>query len=154
MPGIDISELLTNTAEITDKIAIIRSVTSPLGEHGLANHFMLTGYKPSPALEYPSYGAVLAHVRGGTDTLPPNISVPNHAYTAGAGYLGAQCSPFAVGGDPAKPDFRVRDLDFYARVTEGRMERRRTQRRHSISLRNRMQLERDTAVARSDKAAC
>ncbi len=125
VPGIEISELLTSTAKIADKIAIIRSVTSPLGEHGLANHFMLTGYKPSPALEYPSYGAVLAHVRGGAHTLPPNVSVPNDAYTAGAGYLGAESSPFAVGGDPAKPDFRVRDLDFYAGVTVGRLERRR-----------------------------
>ena len=48
-----ICELLPNTARIADKIAIVRSVTSPLGEHGLANHYLLTGYKPSPVLEYP-----------------------------------------------------------------------------------------------------
>ncbi|HXG10021.1 MAG TPA: DUF1501 domain-containing protein [Gemmataceae bacterium] len=125
VPGIQICELLPNTARMADKIAIVRSVTSPLGEHGLANHYLLTGYKPSPVLEYPSYGAVLAHVRGGQHTLPPYIAVPDYRPTAGSGFLGAAYRPFAVGGDPAKPDFRVRDLDFYPGVTNGRMERRR-----------------------------
>ena len=36
--GIQICELMPRTAAVTDKLAIIRSMTSPLGEHGLANH--------------------------------------------------------------------------------------------------------------------
>ncbi len=123
--GVQICELLPNTARIADRIAIVRSVTSPLGEHGLANHYLLTGYKPSPVLEYPSYGSVVAHVRGGQHTLPPYIAIPDYKTTAGSGFLGAAHRPFAVGGDPAKPTFRVRDLDFYPGVTAGRMERRR-----------------------------
>jgi hypothetical protein len=51
VPGIQICELLPRTAQMTDKLAIIRSMTSPLGEHGLANHYLLTGYQPTPALE-------------------------------------------------------------------------------------------------------
>jgi hypothetical protein len=123
--GVQICELLPNTARIADKLAIVRSVTSPLGEHGLANHYLLTGYKPSPVLEYPSYGAVLAHVRGGQHMLPPYVAIPDYKSTAGSGFLGAVHRPFVVGGDPANPDFRVRDLDFYPGVTAGRMERRR-----------------------------
>jgi arylsulfatase A-like enzyme len=42
-----------------------------------------------------------------------------------AGYLPASTAPFTVGGDPSKPDFRVRDLDTYPGVDEGRLERRR-----------------------------
>src|SRR6185503_4086564 len=42
IPGIQISELLPRTAEITNHLAIVRSLTSPLGEHGLANHYLLT----------------------------------------------------------------------------------------------------------------
>ncbi|MDA1178748.1 MAG: DUF1501 domain-containing protein, partial [Planctomycetota bacterium] len=33
--------------------------------------------------------------------------------------------PFAIGGDPSKIDFRVRDLDFYPGVNSHRMQRRR-----------------------------
>lgn len=125
VPGMQICELLPETARIADQIAVVRSVTSPLGEHGIANTYLLTGYKPSPVLEYPSYGAVVAHVRGGQHTLPPYIAIPDYKVTASSGFLGAAYRPFAVGGDPAKPDFRVRDLDFYPGVTAGRMERRR-----------------------------
>jgi hypothetical protein len=43
--GIQISELLLETAKQADKLAIMRSMTSPLGEHGLAHPYLLTGYK-------------------------------------------------------------------------------------------------------------
>jgi hypothetical protein len=125
VPGTQICELLPNTAQVTDKIAIIRSMTSPLGEHGLGNQYMLSGYKPSPVIDYPSYGSVVTHVRGGQHTLPPYIAIPDFRAPAGAGFLGAADQPFAVGGDPSKPGFRVRDLDFYQGVSSTRMERRR-----------------------------
>src|SRR5262245_47241292 len=125
VPGIQLCELLPNTARVADRIAVVRSVTSPLGEHGLANHYLMTGYKPSPVLDYPSYGAVVSHTRGGRPTLPTYVAVPDYRPTAGSGFLGAAARPFAVGGDPAKPDFRVRDLDFYPGVTADRVERRR-----------------------------
>jgi Protein of unknown function (DUF1501) len=124
--GTHVCELLPSTARVADKLAIVRSVTSPLGEHALANHYLLTGYKPSPVLEDPSYGSVLAHVRAGRRTLPPYVAVPSYRRTAGAGFLGGNFNPFAVGGDPARPNFRVRDLEFYPGVTARRMERRRS----------------------------
>jgi hypothetical protein len=124
-PGVEICELLPRTAEMTKHFAIVRSMTSPLGEHGIANHYLLTGYKPSPVLEYPSYGAVVAKVRGGSHVLPPNVAVPEFRSTAGAGFLGSSYQPFATGGDPAKPDFRVRDLDAFPGVTAERLNRRR-----------------------------
>jgi hypothetical protein len=116
--------LLPQTAKICDKLAIIRSVTSPLGEHGLANHYLLTGYKPSPVLQYPSFGSVVTHVRGGNPVLPSYIAIPE-ARAAGAGFLGTAPEPFTTGGDPSKPDFRVRDLDFFPGVDEARLQRRR-----------------------------
>lgn len=125
VPGVKICEFLPNTARIADKIAIVRSVTSPLGEHGIANHYLLTGYKPSPVLDYPSYGSVTAHVRGGVHTLPPYVAIPEYRSTASSGFLGSAFRPFATRGDPAKPDFKVRDLDFYPGVNSARMDRRR-----------------------------
>jgi len=124
-PGIQLSELLPRTARLTNKLAIVRSLTSPLGEHGLANHYLLTGYPPSPVLQYPSYGAVLGKLRKVESPLPGYISIPQTGAAAGAGFLGSGQEPFTTGGDPSKPDFRVRDLEQFPGVTEARLNRRR-----------------------------
>jgi len=124
VPGIELCELLANTSRVADRLAIIRSMTSPLGEHGIANQYLLTGYKPSPALEYPSFGSVISHMRQDRNALPPNIAIPEYRPTAGSGFLGAAYRPFAVGGDPSQADFRVRDLNFFPGVTEQRINRR------------------------------
>jgi Protein of unknown function (DUF1501) len=123
VPGIEICELLSETAKVTDKLAIVRSMTSPLGEHGLANQYLLTGYKPSPVLQYPSYGSVLSHQRAGQSELPSYIAIPE-SRQAGAGFLGSALEPFTTGGDPSKADFKVRDLDFFPEVDEPRLNRR------------------------------
>ncbi|HVJ66366.1 MAG TPA: DUF1501 domain-containing protein [Caulifigura sp.] len=124
IPGAHICELLPRTAEVCDRLAIIRSMTSPLGEHGLANRYLLSGYKPSPVVEYPSYGAVVTHLGREKPVLPPYVAIPE-ARSAGAGFLGAACEPFVTGGDPSRPQFRVRDLDFFPGVDESRIHRRR-----------------------------
>lgn len=123
--GIRICELLANTAKICDKLAILRSMTSPLGEHGLANHYLMTGYKPSPVVQYPQYGSVVTHLRGANSVLPPFITIPENR-SSSAGFLGNTYEPFATRGDPSKSDFSVRDLDFFPGVDESRMLRRRT----------------------------
>ncbi|MDE0326568.1 MAG: DUF1501 domain-containing protein, partial [Candidatus Poribacteria bacterium] len=43
LAGVYISECLERTADIMDKIAIIRSMTSPLGEHSLGTQYLMTG---------------------------------------------------------------------------------------------------------------
>ncbi len=123
--GVRLCELMPNLARVADKLALVRSVTSPLGEHAIANSYLLTGYKPTPVLDYPSFGAVVSQQRGGKPTLPAYVAVPTYKPTAGSGFLGAAHQPFAVDSDPARPDFRVRDLDFYPGVQFGRMKRRR-----------------------------
>ena len=118
-----------------DKIAIIRSMTSPLGEHSLGTQYLMTGYKPTPALEYPTFGATVTYIKsqgsknasGDTLTaLPPNIAVPNFTgQVSGNGYLPSATRPFSVGGDPERSEFKVRDLDFYEGIDLQRVSRRR-----------------------------
>ena len=43
VPGIDIGELLPQTARISDQYTIVRSVTHPEIEHPRAAHYMMTG---------------------------------------------------------------------------------------------------------------
>lgn len=122
--GIQLSELLSKTAKVCDKLAIVRSMTSPLGEHGLANQYLLTGYKPSPVIEYPHFGSVVSHLNNATSILPPYVAIPQYRMSSG-GFLGSNFEPFATDGDPSKVDFRVRDLDFFPGVDLHRIQRRR-----------------------------
>jgi len=132
--GLHLSEYLPRTARLADKLAILRSVTSPLGEHNLGSHYLLTGYKPNPALTYPGYGSVIAAVRTEKRDLPAHIAVPDCNQYAGEGYLPGECRPFAVGGDPSRPDFRVRDLELYPKLTADRLKRRQSFREDLDSL--------------------
>jgi hypothetical protein len=43
----------------------------------------------------------------------------------GHGFLPAATGPFSVGGDPAQPNFQVRDLDLFPGVTQQRLSRRK-----------------------------
>lgn len=88
VPGIEICELLPETAKLAKHWTLIRSMTSPLGEHGLAHHYLLTGYKPSATLQYPSYGSVLAKLQSGatgwTQDASPANALPANALPANA----------------------------------------------------------------------
>src|SRR4029079_6302739 len=56
LPGGLINAALTQTAQTADKITIVRSMTHGEAAHERGTHNMFTGYRPSPALEYPSFG--------------------------------------------------------------------------------------------------
>lgn len=127
--GIQISEYLPQTAKIMKKVAIIRSMTSPLGAHNFGAHYLLTGYKPSPVLEYPFFGSVFTHFQTEQNSLPQNIAIPQFRVGGGRysgnGFLPATTQPFSLRSDPAKPDFQVRDLNLYRGVTLTRLNRRK-----------------------------
>jgi len=127
--GIEISELFPQLATQMQHAAIVRSITSPLGEHNLGTHYLQTGYPPTPALEYPVIGSVVAHLDETPRNLPAHIAVPSFRVggqrLSGNGYLPRATQPFEVGGDPAQPKFRVEGLDFYPGVGGERIERRR-----------------------------
>lgn len=127
--GIVVSELMPRTAGWLHKVALVRSVTSGFGEHDLGTHAMMSGYAPTPALEYPCIGSVVGSVRPRRGVLPAHIAIPDFRvgggkYT-GQGFLAADAAPFAIEGDPARPDFQVAGLDFYPGLDGRRLARRR-----------------------------
>lgn len=142
IPGIHFSENLQRCAAIANRMTIIRSMTSPLGEHGLANQYALTGYLPSPNLIYPSLGSITAHQSHSStltekpspnsnqstnqsNRLPPYIGIPEPRTGLGAGFLGPHSEPFWVNGDPAQPSFQIRDLSTPIGFAPNRIARRR-----------------------------
>jgi hypothetical protein len=111
LPGVVFNDKLPHTAKIADRITVVRSMTHGEAAHERGTHNMFTGYRPSPALTFPSFGSVVAHELGPRDNLPPYVCLPNlPAPDAGAGYLGSAFGPFTLGSDPANPNFTVRDL--------------------------------------------
>jgi hypothetical protein len=122
-----LSETLPRLAQLADKFAVIRSMTHSEAAHERGTHNMFTGYKPSPALLFPSMGSVVSHEYGPRNNLPPYVCIPNQPNEyAGNGYLSSSFAPFSLGSDPAAGGFQVQDLAMPGGVTEDRFARRRT----------------------------
>lgn len=119
-------DTLGRTAQIADKLTIIRSMTHGEAAHERGTHNMFTGYRPSPALTYPCIGSVISHEYGPRNNLPPYVCIPNMPTEfAGSGYLSSAFAPFSLGSDPAAAGFRVRDLQLPGGVDDGRFTTRR-----------------------------
>jgi hypothetical protein len=141
IPGIQICEHLPRLARMTDRLAIIRSMTHGDVDHTTATHPLLTGHDiprrgATRAEDWPSYGAVLASLGRGRGPLPPFVSmmpkVPDGAprfveesHGQGAGWLGPMYEPMRIDADASKPDYRVGEFSLHADVPLGRTERRR-----------------------------
>ncbi len=119
-----ISEHLPRMAQVGDKFSILRSVTHPEGAHERGTTYMLTGYRQIPGFEYPGFGSVVAKEKGWQNSMPPYVAIPGLVGDAGAGYLGAEGSPFSA-GDPGAGNYQVRDIVLPGEVSEPRLNRRR-----------------------------
>ncbi len=121
-----VGEKFANIAKILDKISIIRSVTHGEAAHERGTHNMLTGYRPSPAIKFPSFGSIISHEQGSRNNLPPYVAIPSlFAPEQGSGYMSTAYGPFALGSDPADKGFTVRDLAAPKDVDTKRFNRRR-----------------------------
>jgi uncharacterized protein (DUF1501 family) len=126
LDGVVFNECLKQTAQVADKITVVRSMTHGEAAHERGTHNMFTGYRPSPAIVFPSMGSVVSHELGVRNNLPPYVAVPSVPTNfAGSGYLSSAYGPFSLGSDPANPGFRVQDLALPGGVTPDRFTHRR-----------------------------
>ena len=127
VPGEVFCQTLPKVAGIADRLTVLRAMTHGEAAHERGTHNMFTGYKPSPALVFPSMGSVVSHEYGPRQNLPPYVCIPNQPNEyAGSGYLSSSFAPFSLGADPAGKGFKVRDLNLPNGVDEARFGRRRT----------------------------
>ena len=129
--GVHFSEHFKHTAKIADKLTVVRSMTHGEAAHERGTISMFTGYRPSPALEYPSFGSVVAHELKDRNSLPAYVCVPqkignNGSDPADTGYLSKAYGPFSLGSDPASEKFKVRDLNLPDSVSPDRFAKRRS----------------------------
>jgi hypothetical protein len=126
LEGVLFNECLTKTAALADKITVCRAMTHGEAAHERGTHNMFTGYRPSPAITFPSMGSVISHELGVRNNLPPYVAVPSMPTNyAGSGYLSSSFAPFSLGSDPANGGFRVQDLALPGNVTVDRFSSRR-----------------------------
>ena len=126
IPGVRFGQMFQKTSKIMDKLTVIRGMTHGEAAHERGTHNMFTGYRPSPALQFPSMGSVVSHEFGPRNNLPPYVMIPNQPNTfAGTGYLSSSFAGFSLGSDPAQNGFRVRDLQLPGNVNFERFDKRR-----------------------------
>jgi len=104
---VQISEHMPLMAKQMHQMAIVRSMSTREADHGRGRYYMHTGYVPNPNIEYPSYGAVLAHElidQRPELEIPPFVSVGGGS--VGPGFLGMAWAPFVVSSSG-----QVKDLD-------------------------------------------
>ena len=118
VPGLRFTELLTNTARVADKLAVVRSMLHPRGGadgHGMGTQYVLSGAHPSSPLEMPDIGGVVSHLLGTEcKALPPYVMIPGNDEQNGEtrnGFLPASTRVFKTGGsDVSAPNWKVGNL--------------------------------------------
>ena len=136
VPGLKIGEHLPKIAGHVDRIAVVRSMSTKQGDHGIAAYQMRTGYLPRGAVTYPTLGALAAKEIGDpTADLPANVRIapPNRndaiGLGDGAGFLGPRYAPLMIGENetlaPSPDDaLRVPNLARPGEVTADEMRAR------------------------------
>jgi hypothetical protein len=107
-PGVRISQHLPNLAKEFKDLAIIRSLASTEGDHGLGTQLMMTGQQPrQQAVQYPCLGSLLSKEMGRDDTDLPNYVSLSPMRLGDAGFLGPNYSPLTVSGASDDPNARA-----------------------------------------------
>lgn len=120
--GIQIAEFWPKVAAQMSDISLIRTLTNKEGAHPRAVYQLHTGYIPTAAIKYPTFGSNVTKELGDPDfDLPGFVSISRRrGASPGSGFLGMQYAPFQV-NDPAKMPMNVeRPKD----VSESRFDRR------------------------------
>jgi len=151
VPGVRVTELMPNLAQVTDKLTLIRSVSyTPIGlfNHTAAMYQMLTGYTtdkvsasgqlepPSPK-DFPNIGSQVIRLKPPAVPMLPFVMMPrplqesNVVGKAGtAGFLGRAYDPYYLypSGDDMDmnkmDNIKVDDLQLRPEITSSRLEKR------------------------------
>jgi hypothetical protein len=130
VPGINLTELLPQSAKIMNKWSILRSLHHGDAGHSAGDQICFTGYPsgPSPDVNiYPSCGSIVSKQLGHLSPhLPPYVMIPRHNPGTGSAYLGVAHKAFETQADPANPGpFRIPNFALPEGVTLDRVGSRR-----------------------------
>ena len=96
--GVQLAENLPLLANHTEKIAVVRGMTSTKGAHQQGNYFMHTSYAQRATIVHPSMGAWMTRLDGRFNpTLPGAVVVGGGSRHPLSGFLSTSHQPLAVG---------------------------------------------------------
>jgi len=101
VPGIQIGQHLPKVAQIMDKIAIVRSMSSNAGAHKQGQYLARTSYQLRGSIVHPALGAWAANNADQNTSLPAYMLINGPSSHPGAGYLPKKFSPLPI-VDPNK----------------------------------------------------
>jgi len=100
-PGVLFGEHLPKLAQQSERLAVIRSMTTETGDHQQGQYVMRTAYPVLNSIRHPSLGSWSLHVQGKPSRdLPGYVLVGNGNEHPGAGFLDPAVTPVPV-ADPA-----------------------------------------------------
>ncbi|MCO6457309.1 MAG: DUF1501 domain-containing protein [Pirellulaceae bacterium] len=144
-PGLRVGELMPKTAELTERIAVVRSMVTGDNAHSTSGYQMLTGVPhvplnrenagPGKPNDWPSYNALVRALRPPRGGLPSSIALPRRLANnngqdpwpgTDAGFLGRALDPWLLECDPSAEDFAVPGAAFPDGLSPLRFDRRRS----------------------------
>ena len=143
VPGIDICEHFTGLATRADKLAFVRSMAHPEGNHLVAVHRILTGHPSAPRGatdldrvasrdDFPCYAAVVDSQRVRKNGVPNGVALPLRLVEGpltwpgqDAGFLGPRHDPWQLRLDPNRPESRDDSLSLPDGLDVARLHMRR-----------------------------
>ena len=101
-PGILFGEHLKRLAGLSEKISVVRSLTTETGAHEQGVYLMRTAYKQINSIRHPALGSWAVHSMGRiSKELPGNVLIGNGNDHPGCGFLEPSLSPVPL-ADPEK----------------------------------------------------
>ncbi len=141
--GVRYCEHLPRLAQRADRLAVVRSMSHPEGNHLVAVHHVLTGHPSNPRGasdldrvasrdDFPCYAAVLDNLRRRRDGIPNGVALPLRLVEGpltwpgqDAGFLGPRHDPWQLRLDPSRPEVRDDSLALPTGLDSERLHRRR-----------------------------
>ncbi|MCA9165171.1 MAG: DUF1501 domain-containing protein, partial [Planctomycetales bacterium] len=121
--GLQVCELMPKFAAAADKFTLVRGISHSAGSHPLGQSYISTGNRPTPALIYPSLGAVATKELPGKSDMPSYVAIPRTEWNAG--FMGDAYAPFKTNDFPRSGEpFVVRGISLADGLTVEQVNRR------------------------------
>jgi hypothetical protein len=120
-PGVLFGEHLPKLAGLSDRLAVIRSMTTETGAHEQGTYLMRTSYPQLNSIRHPSLGSWTLHVKGKRSRdLPGYVLVGNGNEHPGCGFLDPAVTPVPV----ASPELGLENTVRPRYLSEANFDRR------------------------------
>lgn len=140
VPGVYFGELMEKSAQVADKLLVVRSMTHKFTNHIAGTYITLTGSSNQPDADreahsddFPGPAAILNYLDRSRSSVPRGVSLPNLLSIPGpsnrmpgqfGGFLGSVYDPILIDGNPNDPKYNPLSLSLTEGMSLDRMENR------------------------------